>query len=150
MGEAATLSTRGSGFQIDRRQDRGGYVLRLTGRLDLHAAALLRAEISQVLTRSAPPSWLKLDMDRVTSMDRLGLGTLVVARRICAAMGVRLTVNSPPGTVKAPEAIRPWDISARPNSGPLSKRPRHAASTTSPGRTAQTALRETGSMNPGR
>jgi hypothetical protein len=49
------------------------------------------------------PSWLELDIDRVTSVDRVGLGTLVVAARICASMGVRLTVNPPPDTAKALE-----------------------------------------------
>jgi anti-anti-sigma factor len=126
MGDALTLSPPGSGFRIDRRRHRGGYVLQLAGRLDLHAAALLRAEISQVLASSVRPSWLDLDMDRVTSMDRLGLGTLVVARRICAAMGVRLTVNSAPGAVRALRTTKQWDISPRRSSKPTGNGQRHA------------------------
>jgi anti-anti-sigma factor len=101
------------GFWIDRRNERGRYVLRLTGELDLHAAATLRTEISDVLMAAERPSWLELDIDRVTSVDHVGLGTLVVAGRICASMGVRLTVNPPPDTAKALETAARSATSAR-------------------------------------
>ena len=49
MGHRTSPLQLRPGFWIDQRKDRGGCVLRLTGELDLHAAAQLRARRGEII-----------------------------------------------------------------------------------------------------
>jgi anti-sigma B factor antagonist len=79
------------------RSERGerSYLLEVAGELDLQNSPSLRAEVSAVLEQVPVPAHIELDLTGVTFMDSLGLGTLIVGRRICAQLGVRLTVSNP-------------------------------------------------------
>jgi anti-sigma B factor antagonist len=66
------------------------------GELDLPHAAQLRAAITDLLNRGGMTT-INLDIEDVTFVDSTGLGTLVVAHRVCRTAGVtlRLTAVNP-------------------------------------------------------
>lgn len=70
-------------------------VLALCGQLDYASAPALRAALSTAVVRDPRPPRIVLDLGGVTSIDRIGVGTLVVANRICAQVGVDLAVSNP-------------------------------------------------------
>ena len=88
------LQTRGS-LRIRRQGTSDRRIVKLTGVLDINTAADLRAEITSLLEGRHRPSVIEVDLGGVTFVDSLGLGTLVVGRRICADMGVRMAVRNP-------------------------------------------------------
>jgi anti-sigma B factor antagonist len=67
----------------------------LRGEVDYGTAPSLREAISQALSDPSHPTVIEVDLSGVTIMDSTGLGTLVVGYRICAQMGVQLTVSNP-------------------------------------------------------
>jgi anti-sigma B factor antagonist len=68
-------------------------VLALTGALDHAGAVELRAAISAAVTRQ--PRAIVVDLAGVERIDEAGVGTLVVADRICRQIGIDLAVRSP-------------------------------------------------------
>jgi anti-sigma B factor antagonist len=82
-------------LRIERRRWRNGYLITLSGELDLHTAPDMRADVSELLGERPLPDSVVIDLSEVTFMDSLGLGTLVVGHRICGELGVRLTVRNP-------------------------------------------------------
>lgn len=87
-------------LRVDRHwQGRVRCVIVLNGELDMQSAARFRAEVSAILKQQPPPTAIEIDLSGVTFVDSLGLGTLVVAQRICAELSVRLTVCNPTAQV---------------------------------------------------
>ena len=80
-------------FAIDVHPRRDFVRVAPVGEIDLATVGPLRERIGELL--SAGFSRLTLDLQGVTFMDSLGLGTLVVGHRICGDMGVRFTVRNP-------------------------------------------------------
>jgi anti-anti-sigma factor len=77
------------------RVPRNGYVVTLSGELDIQTAADLRSDLTAILAERPLPDHVVVDLQGVTFMDSLGLGTLVVGHRICGDIGVRFTVRNP-------------------------------------------------------
>lgn len=73
----------------------GRYVIALSGELDMQTAPRFRSEVSAMLAEQPPPTQVDVDLSAVTFVDSLGLGTLVVGQRICAQMGVPMSVRDP-------------------------------------------------------
>lgn len=74
-------------------------VIQVRGHVDFVTAAALRKEMSFALDAQPTPAVILLDLAGVTGLDTAGVGTLVVAYRICAQMGVRLRVCNPSSCV---------------------------------------------------
>jgi anti-anti-sigma factor len=72
-----------------------GYMVTLSGELDIQTAVDLRTDLTAILAERPLPDHVVVDLQGVTFMDSLGLGTLVVGHRICDDMGVRFTVRNP-------------------------------------------------------
>jgi anti-anti-sigma factor len=70
-------------------------VITLTGELDIQTASTFRTEVSTMLEERPLPTDVAVDLSAVSFVDSLGLGTLVVGQRICAQLGVRLSVVDP-------------------------------------------------------
>jgi anti-sigma B factor antagonist len=68
-------------------------VLVLAGVLDYAGAVELRAAISAAATRQ--PRAIVVDLTGVERIDEAGVGTLVVADRICQQLGIDLAVRNP-------------------------------------------------------
>ena len=81
------------------RVAQNGYVVTLSGELDIQTAADLRSDLTAILAERPLPAHVIVDLQGVTFMDSLGLGTLVVGHRICGDMGVRFTVRNPSSLV---------------------------------------------------
>jgi anti-anti-sigma factor len=67
--------------------------VRVRGELDLPHASMLRATITELLNRRDVTA-INLDIAEVTFVDSAGLGTLIVAHRISAAAGVKLSLSA--------------------------------------------------------
>jgi anti-anti-sigma factor len=67
-------------------------ILTLRGEIDYETAQELRSAISEELRREGIEE-LVVSLAEVTFLDSTGIGTLVVAVRICSAVGVRLRVR---------------------------------------------------------
>jgi anti-sigma B factor antagonist len=63
------------------------------GELDMRQATALRAAITGLLNRGDVTA-IDLDISDVTFIDSTGLGTIVVAHRIAAELGVSLRVTA--------------------------------------------------------
>ena len=70
------------------------YVVALRGEVDYESARELREAVTALLSTGTTAS-ITVDLGAVTFMDSTGVGTLVVARRICGDVGVRFTVTRP-------------------------------------------------------
>ena len=82
-------------LSIETRFETGGtVVVALHGEIDYATAADVRFTISTVLT-SDDVDAIVVDLAAVTFLDSTGVGTLVVARRICDDCGVRFRVREP-------------------------------------------------------
>ncbi|GAA4262105.1 anti-sigma factor antagonist [Dactylosporangium darangshiense] len=68
-------------------------MLTLSGEIDYETAQELRTSVSSVLDGSI--DLLVIDLAGVTFLDSTGIGTLVVAKRICHSMGVKLDIRRP-------------------------------------------------------
>jgi anti-anti-sigma factor len=68
------------------------YVIAVTGELDYGTAQQLRAALMTAL--AAAPGVIVIDLAGVTFLDSTGIGTLVVASRICADMEIELRVHA--------------------------------------------------------
>jgi anti-anti-sigma factor len=79
-----SIETRGSGSR--------GLLIVLRGELDYESALELRAAISRVLEQDGVRN-LVVSLAGVTFIDSTGIGTLVVAHRICTDVGVTLRVR---------------------------------------------------------
>ena len=77
------------------RVPRNGYVVMLSGELDIQTAVDLRSHLTTILAERPLPEHVVIDLEGVTFMDSLGLGTLVVGHRICGELGVQFTVRNP-------------------------------------------------------
>jgi anti-anti-sigma factor len=99
-------------------------IITLRGEIDYETAQELRTAISEALQREGI-SGITVSLANVTFLDSTGIGTLVVAVRICSELGVRLrvrdanpmiqrlfTVVGVAGALGVPEAIE-----ARPANG---------------------------------
>ena len=69
------------------------YVVNLYGEVDYATAREFREAISAALTAGETLA-IVVDLAGVTFLDSTGVGTLVVASRICADVGVRLHIRS--------------------------------------------------------
>jgi anti-anti-sigma factor len=77
-------------LQVEVDPATGGDVAVLVrGELDAAGAARLRAAITALLNGGKARA-VRLDLRGLTYIDSTGIGTLVVAKRICAQVGVRL------------------------------------------------------------
>ena len=74
----------------------GEAIVRVRGELDLESADQLRHVVTDLLNAGGT-SVIGLDLGELTFVDSTGIGTLVVARRICDQVGVtlRLVAVSP-------------------------------------------------------
>lgn len=72
----------------------GSIIVAVRGELDTLHAPTLRSAITGLLNRGNVTA-IKLDVTAVTSVDSIGLGTIVVAHRIAAALGVELRLIGP-------------------------------------------------------
>ena len=72
-----------------RTTGRGKVTVAVRGELDLRNAPALRAAITALLNRGDVTA-IDLDLGAVTSADPSGLGTVIVAHRIAADVGVDL------------------------------------------------------------
>ena len=79
---------------------RGAVSLAVRGELDMLHAPSLRAAVTGLLNRGDVTA-ITLDIRGVTFIDSTGLGTVVVAHRIAAGVGVALRV-----TAASPAAAR--------------------------------------------
>jgi len=77
-----------------RRLGAHSVVLGLHGEVDYATAQDLRASISAILVEGDVDT-IVADLAGVTFLDSTGIGTLVVAYRICADCGVRFTARDP-------------------------------------------------------
>jgi anti-sigma B factor antagonist len=75
-------------------------VLVLRGGLDWAGSADLRMAISVAADRHPRPSAIVVDLSGVEFIDEIGVGTLVVASRICRQIGIDLAVGSPSPLVR--------------------------------------------------
>jgi anti-anti-sigma factor len=75
-------------------------VLLLHGVLDCHTAVELRAAISAAVARPPAPRRIVIDLQNIRSVDDSGVGTLVVAGRICRDLGIDLAVRHPSSLVR--------------------------------------------------
>ncbi len=82
-----SLSIR-TGKQGDRT-----FVIALSGEVDYITTQQFREEVSAILA-AGEIRILVVDLAEVSFLDSTGVGTLVVARRICADCGVRLLLRS--------------------------------------------------------
>lgn len=67
----------------------------LQGEIDYSSAAELRSAISAAVAHDPRPALIVVDLGRVELVDHPGVGTLVVAHRICRDVGIELAVRSP-------------------------------------------------------
>lgn len=72
---------------------RGEVALAVRGDLDCATAPQLREAITALINRGGVTA-IGLDLRRVGFVDSTGIGTLVVAQRICAEVGVRLRLTA--------------------------------------------------------
>ncbi|MGC9665057.1 STAS domain-containing protein [Planosporangium sp. 12N6] len=68
-------------------------IVSVRGELDLATADQLRAAISEMLNRGRVAA-IGLDLRGLEFIDSTGIGTLVVAQRICHQVGVRLRLTA--------------------------------------------------------
>ncbi|GIJ52152.1 anti-sigma factor antagonist [Virgisporangium aliadipatigenens] len=68
------------------------FVLALRGEVDYATAQQFREAVSQLLS-SGQAGLLVVDLAQVSFLDSTGVGTLVVARRICSDCGVQMTLR---------------------------------------------------------
>lgn len=95
-GQPSAIRPQRAALQIRRTRDAGNAcVITLCGELDIQTAAELRADLTAMLAERPLVKTVEVDLAAVTFIDSLGLGTLVVGHRICADLGVRLTVRDP-------------------------------------------------------
>ncbi len=67
----------------------GEAIIRVRGELDLSCAGQLREAVSDLLN-ARQTKVIGLDLQRLMFVDSTGIGTLVVAHRICEQIGVEL------------------------------------------------------------
>jgi anti-sigma B factor antagonist len=102
-------------------------VLILAGVLDHAGAAELRSAMSAAVVRR--PRSIVVDLIGVHRIDAVGVGTLVVADRICQQIGINLAVRNPAPTVESLLGMtgnhQPGRRSAAANAetGPLTNQP---------------------------
>jgi anti-anti-sigma factor len=95
-GPPSAIRPTRTALQIARgRVTPNGYLVTLRGELDIQTAADLRTDLTTILAERPLPDHVVVDLQGVTFMDSLGLGTLVVGHRICGDLGVRFTVRNP-------------------------------------------------------
>ena len=76
----------------------GEAVVLVRGELDAATAGRLRGVVTALLNRGGVTA-IGLDLRGLTFIDSTGIGTLVVAKRICGQVGVRLRVSAMSRTV---------------------------------------------------
>ena len=102
MGDAAGASDRGLvTLSITARHptDRAAALV-LHGVIDYRSVADLRAAISAAVGRQPALRVVVLDLEAVTFVDDIGVGTLVVAGRICRDVGINLVARRPSPLVR--------------------------------------------------
>jgi anti-sigma B factor antagonist len=109
-----------------RPSDQREAVLSLSGEIDYETAQELRTAVSSVLDGNIDT--LVVDLAGVTFLDSTGIGTLVVAKRICHSMGVKLHIRPP---TRSSRASSRWSASAT-SSGSRSRRAPFPAGSRSP------------------
>lgn len=75
-------------------------VLVLDGVLDCVSSVDLRAAISAAVARQPSPGKIVIDLAAVDHLDDTGVGTLIVAGRICRDIGIELAVRHPSALVR--------------------------------------------------
>ena len=84
-------------MQLSTHRELGGgprCVLRVAGEIDYATSADLRTAILD-LVNGAGVTTIVLDLRDVTFCDSIGIGTLVVASRICGQVGLDLQLRGP-------------------------------------------------------
>ena len=95
-GPSSTIRPSRAALQIRRRRvAQNGYLVTLSGELDIQTAVELRSDLTAILAERPLPVQVTVDLLGVTFMDSMGLGTLVVGHRICGDLGVGFTVRNP-------------------------------------------------------
>ena len=72
---------------------RGEVVVVVRGELDCATSGQLRAAITALLNRGGIDA-IGLDLHGLDLLDSIGIGTIVVAQRICRQVGVRLRLTA--------------------------------------------------------
>ena len=87
-------------LSINTSRHCGVVLMRLQGEITRTTATRLRTEISLAVFSTPRPSRLVVDLSDVTATDATGLGSMVVANRICRHLGVQLDVRQPAVVLK--------------------------------------------------
>jgi anti-anti-sigma factor len=80
-------------FQIAIDPTEGGYLIVLSGELDISTASMLRHQLDEVT--AGPITNIVLDISLLTFIDSTGLSLIVAEHKKLKAMGAALTVFSP-------------------------------------------------------
>lgn len=65
----------------------GGWLVEVSGEVDLHTAPQLRAALSAAVKQASAPDAVVVDLTQVGFIDSTGLGELVGAHKACQAQG---------------------------------------------------------------
>lgn len=65
----------------------GGWLVEVSGEVDLHTAPQLRAALSAAVEQATAPAAVVVDLTHVSFIDSTGLGELVAAHKACQAQG---------------------------------------------------------------
>jgi anti-anti-sigma factor len=79
-------------FDVDIDSADHGFVVRVTGELDLATAPTLQQELDAVFRDMASWRSLVIDLEALTFMDAHGASVLVRARKLALACGTKLTI----------------------------------------------------------
>ncbi|MCW2604159.1 MAG: hypothetical protein JWN61_2294 [Pseudonocardiales bacterium] len=82
-----------AGAVIELNRLAGSARISLAGEIDIVNAATITDQVAAALGNR--PSIVTLDMAAVDFIDSVGLGALVVAKKLCAAAGAELAIASP-------------------------------------------------------
>lgn len=87
------------GVKIRSDRERGRLYAFLSGEIDHHSAALVRADIDLNITLSKPTA-LYLDFSEVTFMDSSGIGLVMGRYKKMQEIGGRTFIQNPPNIIK--------------------------------------------------
>jgi anti-anti-sigma factor len=98
-------------LSITSNRHSGVVLMWVRGDLSYATATQFRTAISTAIFSSPRPSRLVVDLGDVATTDQTGIGSLVVANRICRHVGVQLDVRHPGAILKPMFGLNPNDKS---------------------------------------
>lgn len=90
--------------QVTIHEDGKTLLAELSGEIDHHGAASVRAEIDERVT-ACSPAVLVLDFSAVTFMDSSGIGLILGRHKLVSALGGVVVVQKAPADIKRMLAI---------------------------------------------